>query len=773
MTKRFAILLLIATTLLLLWLRFPDFFAHGNERFIEPWGDGYKAYHAIFYHLDYDSTYSHFEGMNYPYGEHVVPGACQPFFSNGLRLFQSFGIDLRPYGLGILHGFLLFGIVLSAVFLYLLFVRLKLPHWYSIILALALSGLAPQMDRFISHYGLAHPELLPMIFYLLLRWHEQQSSTKSGSSWVWSALIGLVVLVYSGIHFYYFAILSFAIFGWVAIRWLLQRDWAATLQYMWHGILMLGLPFLFYFAWMLYPDTIVDRNPVPWGFYFYRSRLAGIFTDMSQPHWQWVDEHLVAVYRTNIEAQSYIGLVAIAFILYFLIKLSGSLFRRWPVAVSNVQEQFLKYLLISGIVILLFAHGIPFILPYGEKLLGHSGPLQQFRSIGRFAWVFYYAANLAAFYYLYQWSQQQAQNLKRTVILALPLLLLCFESYQYNTKRPVDLDKIENWEEGTRFTDLPIDYDRYQACLPIPYFNIGSDNFWLPAKGWIGQKPHTLSMQTGMPLSSAMLTRTSLNQTINQLQLVSEPYRMPVVFEDYPNDKPLLLFWDNERIAEHGDKYLHFKEGASLLYEKDWMQLFELPLSSFQDRIDRKAAAVATQMDSIFTTPDGFLLSDSTANSNQVFYLSYDEKTKSDAFFGTGEFAGQMAHWNRLVDTVWQSGYTGEITISFWMHLNSDRAARATIAWKEYDKDSGELLFEQERLCHKTYRLFDDQGWALIEFSLPLQAAESRIELIVRNDDQKEGPLRVDELLIRPQHLDVARRLEDGNWWNNRYYPSK
>jgi hypothetical protein len=617
---------------------------------------------------------------------------------------------------------------------------------------------------------LAHPELLPIVFYLLLRWHEQLTTKKSWPAWVWSSFIGLVVLIYSGIHFYYFAILSFAIFGWVAVRWLLQRDWAATLAYIGHGVLMLGVPFLFYYAWMLYPDTVTDRNPVPWGFFNYRSRLGGIFTDMSQPHWQWVDQHLVAVYRANIEAQSYIGLVASGFILYFLIKLLASVFRRWPLTVSTSNEQYLKYLLISSIGILLFAHGIPFILPYGEKLLSHSGPLQQFRSIGRFAWVFYYAANISAFYYLYQWSQKQQKKGIKALMLALPLLLVSFESYNYNTAKPIDLDELENWEAGERFTDRDIDYERYQACLPIPYFNIGSDNFWLPAEGWIGQKPHTLSMQTGLPLASAMLTRTSLRQTINQLQLVTEPYRIPAIFADYPNDKPLLLFWDNERVTEHGDKYIHLREGASLLYERDWLHLYELPLSSFQDRIDHKIRMVQAQADSMFLLPDHFLVSDPTAN---FLHLTYDNQTREDAYFGAGEFPGQMAYWNRLIDTTWISNYTGEITISFWMYLNSDRAPRATIAWKEYAADSGDLLFEQERPCHQTVRLFDDQGWGLIEFSLPLQRSGSRIELIVRNDDQKEGPLRVDELLIRPQQLDVARHYEDGIWWNNRFYRKK
>ena len=126
MQRKAYLFLVLILTLLLLWWRFPDFFsAQTNQRFIEPWGDGYKAYHAIFFHIEHDSTLSHFSGMNYPYGEHVVPGACQPSFSNGVKILASLGINLVPYQRGLLHSFLMLAMVLCAVFLYLLFVRLK------------------------------------------------------------------------------------------------------------------------------------------------------------------------------------------------------------------------------------------------------------------------------------------------------------------------------------------------------------------------------------------------------------------------------------------------------------------------------------------------------------------------------------------------------------------------------------------------------------------------------------------------------------------------
>ncbi|MEZ4985854.1 MAG: hypothetical protein R2795_12610 [Saprospiraceae bacterium] len=759
MKQRFLPLIaVIGIGVLLLWLRFPDFFQYTNSRHIEPWGDGYKAYQAIFYHIDFDTTLSHFNGMNYPYGEHVVPGACQPFFANTLKVLQRIGWDVTAYKLGLLHTFMLTGIVLAALFLYLIFKRLQLPWWYAMLSALALAAMSPQVARMVSHYGLAHPEVLPITFYLLLRWHERPH-------WKWSLALAAVVWFYSLIHFYYFAVLSFAIVGWVGVRWLLQKDWRSTGHYAWHGFLMLGIPFLFFYAWMLYPDPVADRNPVPWGFFHFRARDFGLFTNLSQPHWQWIHTHISPIRTGNIEEHAYIGLIGMLFMLIFIGKWVRNRFR-WPLQEEGINSQYLQYLLVSGILIGIFSMGIPFTLPFGEKLLKYTGPLQQFRSIGRFAWVLYYAINIAGIYYWYQWTQKSEK--KWLLILISGILLL--EAYHFNKAQPIDLDDIDDWRPEMRFTDLPIDYTKYQACLPIPYYNIGSDNFWWEMKGLTGQKSLSLSMQTGLPLTAAMLTRTSLSQTLNQLQLVTPPYRIPVLLQDLPDDRPFLMLFDKERVHEFGATFTHINAHAQLLFERDWMQLYELPLESFAQRLKDQVANVQRQADTMVQMNKEWLATDSLG---QWYYDDFDRYPHPDAYWGTGMLQGEMPWWNRLIDTVWKSDYTGEVTVSFWQYLNEDRSARAQITWVESDASTGTELFRQTRITRENVVLFDDNGWGLVEFNLPRQQANSRIELIVFNPDRYEGKLFLDEVLVRPTGVSLARRRPEGIWWNNRWYPQR
>ena len=753
------LLTLFAIMAVLLWLRFPDFFEYANSRVIEPWGDGYKTYHALVYHTLHDSTLTHFNGMNYPYGDHVIPGDCQPILSNGLKILHSLGWDLTSYTIGALHVILLVSMVLCALFLFLLLYRFQLPAWYSVLVAIGLTFLAPQADRMVSHFGLAHPEVIPMVLYFLWRWHEQPH-------WKWSLGIGLTVWAYSLFHFYFFAILGFLIGGFMVLRWVAFKDWRKVLNYAGHGVLMLGLPLLFFYFWMMHNDPIVDRNPVPWGFFNYRARLEGVFTHFSQIQWRGFDQ-LIPIRRVDMEANAYIGLVATVFMGWWLAAWFGQKFRFRPLLTDEVKTNFLRLLGLLSFLILLFALGLPFILPGGEKLLKYTGPIQQFRSIGRFAWIFYYGINIIAFYGLYRWAEQRPQWGR--VVLGLALSVLTWEAYSYHTHKDLRLDPIEEFAHGQTFTDIDsLDFSSYQAIVPIPYYNIGSGNFWWDLKGYTGQKSQTLSMQTGLPMTAAMLTRTSLSQTLNQFQLVTEPYRLPRIMADLPSDQPLLMLWDDVRVHEFGDKFTHLPEYARLIYEKEPLQLYELPLNSFACRLRSQLAMVQSTTDSLVERGGGWWSTDSLTS---WYASSFNEQVSEQPYHGGGGLQGVMTYWNRLVDADWESPYTGELIVSFWQYLQDDRSARSQLAWIETDPKTGQELHRQERQSRELVTVFDDQGWGLVEWRIQRQQAQSHIELILTNPDRGEAPVYLDELLIRPAQATVARRMPNGWWWNNRWYP--
>ena len=100
----------------LLYLRFPDMLPHGEGKVIEPYGDGYKAYTVIIYHAKYDTSYTHFGGMNYPYGDHVVPAATQPILSNSLKWLKDQGWDYTDHIPDLIHYSILLSLILCGLF---------------------------------------------------------------------------------------------------------------------------------------------------------------------------------------------------------------------------------------------------------------------------------------------------------------------------------------------------------------------------------------------------------------------------------------------------------------------------------------------------------------------------------------------------------------------------------------------------------------------------------------------------------------------------------
>lgn len=754
-------ILLLLVMACLLWLRFPDFFQYGNDGFIEPWGDGYKTYHAYLYHVRHDSTYSHFEGMNYPYGEHVVPGDTEPVLSNAVKWLSARGLPVEAHVLGILNFSMLVSLLLCALFLYLILSRLQLPFWYALAASVAVTFLAPQLHRMVSHYGLARPEVIPMVLYGLLRMEETKL-------YRYSILIGLVTLFYSAIHFYFFALIASTVTAYFFFRLLLLRNWQAWPTYLMHYLFQLIVPLLFFYFWMMHLDPVTDRSAAPWGFFFYRAYPAGVLTSPFEPHWQWLSEIGLAIRSLDFEARTYIGLVAIVGVLSML---AWWLWRRFKTKTETVlveakaHHHFLLFQLLSGLAVLLFAFGLPFIIPGLEGLVEWMGPIRQFRSIARFAWVLYFTANIAVLAWLYFQLRQWVY------LLIIPLAILWFEAYHYNRGVDLRLDFIEDYEPGRRFTDIPgLGLDNYQAIVPIPYYNIGSDQFWWDVSGFIGQKSMTLSVQTGLPLTAAMLTRTSRRQTLHQLQLVTEPYRPPRLLDDLPSDAPLLMIWDTIRVKEYGGRFDHLREGARLIYQDRELQLLSLPLGSFQARIDSRRNAVALRLskaDSLLFSKGAFWQSDSTAN---WIYQSFDSVRTERTYLGEGAFSGPMEKPNIYYDGPLPEADSSELVLSTWMFIDRDLYTRTDVRVEEYDPQSGEVMQTFADAARKLCRVFDGSGWALLEFPFQPSGKQTYIRWTFQNQELRDDLIFLDELLIRPKSLDLYRRYPPGVWKNNRHY---
>ena len=752
----------LGLTLLLLLLRFPDFFEFDPAKVIEPYSDGLKAYTNIEYHAKHDTSFTYFEGMNYPYGDHISAAVAQPLISNGLKLLRELGLDLSRYTFVIVNMSLLLGLLLGAYFLYLCFRKLELPVWLSVLAGVSLAFFSPQLHRWISHYGLAHIEVFPILFYLLMRLEEEQ---RLGLS-LW---VALVVFVFSLIHFYYFAILAMTLSLYFFIGFLRKPSLRRLLRYALHFGVQIGLPLVFFYWWMYAGDPIDDRSVRPWGFFRFHAIWESVVSNYKMPHFKWIDEQIIPIQRGSYEGRAYIGLVALIGFFALLVRWVRAGFAQPLVRVGGVFRPFLNKMLLAAFVLLLLSFGYPFTIPGLEWLLDYTGPFRQFRSVGRFNWPFFYILNLVVVAELWHWAKDREW---RSGLLAAALLLLAFEAYHHATQVDLRLDTLKWFSPGARFTDIDgIDYDDFQAVLPAPYFNLGSDQFWYDAAGNL--LPHTLilGVQSGLPTTGAALTRTSRRQAFKQLQLATAPYRLPAILEDFPNEKPLLLLVSKEQFDREGDKYNHLLEEVYLLYEDEELALYRMPLRSFQTRIDNRVRAITHRLetDSLnLHKVDSFV----SSQAEKTFaYRSFDTLSAERAYRGAGAYQGQAAQKNIIFDGQLPNQYaTGWYTFSVWVYVDEDRLLRGSSQIEEYDKETGTLLKQQQYDLHRQIAVMDGNAWALLEFAYVPSSSESTVRWSFQQPDLTGSPLFVDELLIRQDINELYRQDENYIFKNNRWY---
>lgn len=739
------------------FLRFPDFFQH-PEHIVEPYGDGFKAYTVIDYHAEYDSTYTHFQGMNYPFGDHAIPSATQPLFSNTIKFISDTIIDITDYTIPIVNLSMILSLVWCGLFLFLIFQKLNLPWWYALAVALGITFLSPQLHRIHAHYGLSHPEAIPALMYYLLLFDEKPKLR-------YSFTVALIVFIFSLIHFYYFAILVFLISFFFLFKFLRKRNWRDLPRLAAHYGLQAVLPLLFFVWWLFSKDPIEDRTLEPWGFFHFHALWEGIVLSMDQPYFQWINRQIISFRPTYIENRAYIGLVSLVVGLVILFRgLSPK--RQW-LNFEHPQGPFLKSILWASFVLLIFALGVPFTINGLEFLLDYAGPIRQFRSVGRFAWVFYFAINIVVFTWLYEQLRLKSWRL---YLLIPAILLLYLEAYYSANSYDLQLDTTEEIHAGKNFRDLPgINYDDFQAILTVPYYNIGSDQFWWEPEGFILQKSLTMSIQTGLPVTSAMLTRSSRSQTLKQLQLVTEPYRIPAILDDLPDQRPLLMMVDEREFEKEKERYAHLLEGASLLYsEGDRLRLYRQPLRSFAERLEEKKRSLRRIIsgDSTLLWQGTLATSDSTV---QFYYEPFMDSTAEEIYFGEGAYQGIANRLNSFAIPNLGQRAEADYELSLWVFIADDRRSRSYLQLDEYDAQ-GQLLRQHGQDIHRLIDLFDNNGWAMLELPFKPASAESTFRLTIQNKRLRGQRILLDELLVRPADLDIYGRFNDTLWWNNRHY---
>lgn len=758
------LIILILLTSALIYLRFQPYIDYPNASFFNMYGDGFKNYATTWYHAKYDSTYLHYDGMNYPYGEHVLFTDCQPIIANTLRFISRNIVDVSDHTVAVINLTMLFSFLLCSIFMYLIFIKLKLPVWYSVVIAIGVTFLSPQIQRVVGHYALAHAFVVPALLYLLLLFEERPR-------WWLSGGIALLVLIVAQLHFYYLALSLALITGYFFFSLLLNFSWQRVKVIAPHYGLQIILPFLFLQFWTHWGDSVTDRPAAPEGFLGYRALWEGIFLNQHLPVGKWINDNIINIRPTTIETGSFVGTVATIIFVALLWRWGRN---RFKINLLPFKEnQYLTTLFLTVLAVLIFSLGFPFIIPGLSGLLDYTGPLRQFRGLGRFSWIFYYGWNIIAFYLLYHYFNNKKLTLLTAFVFLISIQVLLKEAYGSTNLAAVGPYRDERlnkhkFEQSPNYWFKNVDLSKYQAVLPIPFYLVGSENFGFEYGGDLLRFTLLPGVHYGLPSVGTYMSRSSFSQTLKKVPIALEPYRIFDFPKELPNQKPLLMIVDKGQASIAPPHLGYLVQQGKLLYGDEAVEIREFPLDGFAKaheswKKDVQNGWYWASEGKMYHQKDKYWLSDSTKT---FMLLDFNDQKSSKVYRGSGALEAP----SKKSVPFWEGKLPAQNNIcDVWVYVGKDQYPRLNFKGFEINKYNKEWLISHNA-TRFDIKCLDNNGWALVEFSINLDNPEDKVRLELECKEINYPTVFVDEMLIRAQGLDLYWQEEGYLVYNNRYF---
>ncbi|MFO7371019.1 MAG: hypothetical protein R6X09_12220 [Bacteroidales bacterium] len=738
-----------------------------NTTFFALEGDGILCYQNSYYLAAYDSSLMYSQSINYPYGEVSFYTQAQPLVTGVVKFVSNHFADVTSYTTGIINFLMLISIVLAAVFLYLLLSGTGLPSVYAVLVSLGIAFLSPQIDRFGGHFTLGYVCAIPMLLYFMFQVHCGRNKI------IFSLFTGVTLFVLITGHIYFLFFFAFMI----GIYWLFvflsskKKDSGLYLKIVLHITLELLLPVLvFYLLIHDYAGMAPDRPAKPYGFLVYKASPESVFLPVWGIEYGKFLHHLRNFRYVQWEGVSYVGLVGVVGFIALMVTLFKKAFRSsWKDALRITNNTFLNVMFWASFIALLYSFGLPFILGL-EFLVEYLGPLQQIRSIGRFAWLFYFMLNIVVFYNLWQYYVSHNKSHMRLLIVALSLILLFTDMYLFIRHKQDSLNNtFPAWSDYSNENPenewvSRVDPAQYGAIIPLPFYHMGSDNYGIPVRGEMLANSFLVSMKTGLPVAAVYMSRASVSQSLKNIALVLEPYRYPEILNDMPDQKPFLV------VAGKCDSYtadeLNLLRHSVKIDSNNIFDLYRLDFEKLSDIAEIRAKEICNEFYvNGFTKPDTNYIDHSCA---KVIVADFDNHSSPGYQGNAKKITGRS--FEVVYDGPLFSQHDSDFICSLWMSpMNRDLFPKARIISELFDS-TGTLYDYKNMMAGNLIRAIDDE-WGLIEWSVPVKKNGCRLKISIENSEIKRNQTYLaDELLVRPNNCNVYRIHNNAFIKNSRWY---
>lgn len=502
-------------------------------------GDSLKNYYTYVYHIKHDADALTFSGMNYPFGEHIVYTDCQPLLTLILRLLPFTHSRL----IGIMHGLILFSFIITPLILFRTFLHLNVQRLPAFLFSLGIAFLAPQIQRIGGHFGLAYVCAIPLMVLLTVRYMKQPSA-KTGFFLFLNNCCLFLIHPYMGLGT---SLFSLTVLGIYELMNLNRKVWIKPFIKLF--FVTIG-PVVLFKLFMIITDGHPLRPSEPYGVDIMTgaANLETVFTPAVGPFGQLL-KSIIKVKDSEWEAQSYVGLFStLALVLATLLL---------PFYYKKIHLPKPAFaLFITALLFLLFSFGVHIMI--FRKLHIEFSALNQFRVLGRFAWYFYFVLPVFIGVLVSQLSERfLTASRQRLAVGSTALLFFLLNLYEADASLKFIMEN--NFQAKNIFDEATLSdkeriilqrvrFQKAAALLPLPMFHVGSEVYQRNGDESIGTAM-IWSWHTGLPLLSVMMSRTSLTETEESIELFNIYKKKRPVFEKM-GDQPLLIIRTNNNQKE-------------------------------------------------------------------------------------------------------------------------------------------------------------------------------------------------------------------------------
>ncbi len=714
-------IVVLLLTFLFLNILLPDLIYHPGEILLAKSGDGLKSYYVINYHLNYDNSFLHFSGMNYPYGDNYL-------FSDGFPAITFFIQTLpflKPFAFQIIHGSILLSLLITPLIVFLILRKYKVRVWFAIIGALALFSLQPQFPRLFGHLSLSYSCFFPLAWYLLLRFNE------SLNKWLWTGIIFFNSLFWFFIHGYLGFMIALYYLTYFVIKSLKREQ---IIRKSIPVFIFTFLPLLFFFLFSKYSDNIKDRPENPFGFFDYQAHWKSIFL----PNSGFLHDKLalfINFEKVTWEGSAYIGTTTLL-VLFFLFTLSVAkrINRKSNLLILPIPSDLIVAFF-SGSAILIYAFGFPFNqIP---DLLKFLAPIKQFRALGRFSWPFYYVSGILAVVTINQLMSWFAVSKTKQVISVVLVVLVCslyfFDSYSFlhyiskssgkeQMGRNVFSPKELTQEEKDLIEYIEKNKSQYQAILPLPWFHIGSEMYGKEPSEKTLWNSFILSSHTGMPIYAMLMGRTSISQTEAYFRSFA-PREWHKKQSNLFNKKDFLIWFNGDALYLEDEQIVY--DNSKLVYKNSLGELRSISQKNFfgaekKENVDKK---------------------------NPVFHENFSNKQKWRVNSNNGRYRGRIQDFNiiaKLDSTVLKPNQRYEVEFEyFWA---GEKSLNNVLIMEHINSKNEVLWFYSRPICSFPIQL---KNKVLVKAIIQTQATHCKYNIFL-NARADEVEFEVDNLFVRP-----------------------